>query len=151
MRFPFSPHLFAPSRASGEHPCPTRCGQDHAAARLHRLERRHPERGLTIHVAATRRARGRGLAGLDGLPPDRALLLERCRSVHTAGMRFALDLLWLDADGAPLRLDRAVPPRRLRGCRRARAVLECNAGEGERFAQALAAAPCPRVAPHVHG
>jgi uncharacterized protein len=39
-------------------------------------------------------------------------------------MRFALDLHWLDADGATIRIDRGVPPGRVRGCRRARAVVE---------------------------
>ena len=92
---------------------------------------------LTVLVADTRRARRRGLAGLDALPRDVALLIAPCRSVHTVGMRFALDLLWLDAAGAVVRIDRAVAPRRLRSCRAARAVLECRAGHGERFAAAL--------------
>ena len=38
-----------------------------------------------------------GLAGRADLPPDTALHLPRCRSVHTFGMRFPLDLVWLDA------------------------------------------------------
>lgn len=101
------------------------------------LERRALPGGLTLLVAGDRRARARGLARLDALPAGHALLLERCRSVHTAGMRFALDLLWLDAAGALVRLDRAVAPRRLRTCLRARAVVEAAAGEGERFAAAL--------------
>jgi uncharacterized protein len=104
------------------------------------LEARSLAAGLTILVAGDRRARARGLARLDSLPPDHALLFERCRSVHTVGMRFALDLLWLDRDGALLRLDGAVAPLRLRICLRARSVLETNAGCGERFAEALAQA-----------
>jgi uncharacterized membrane protein (UPF0127 family) len=60
-------------------------------------------------------------------PPVEALLLPRTRSVHTFGMRFALDLLWLDQDGAVVRIDREVPPRRVRTCLRARAVLEVPA------------------------
>jgi uncharacterized membrane protein (UPF0127 family) len=107
--------------------------------RLRRLEQRPLPGGLTLLVASTRRARGRGLAGLDELPADLALLLEPCRSVHTIGMRFALDLLWLDAAGGLVRLDTDVGPRRLRGCRRARAVIECGARHGERVAAALAA------------
>lgn len=95
--------------------------------------------GLTLLVAATRRARGRGLARLDRLPSDHALALERCCSVHTLGMRFALDLLWIDGAGTLVRLDAAVAPRRLRTCRQAWAAIECNAGDGERFAAALAA------------
>jgi uncharacterized membrane protein (UPF0127 family) len=53
--------------------------------------------------------------------------------VHTFGMRFALDLIWLDRTGAVVRVDRDVAPRRLRGCRRARAVLECAAGRADAF------------------
>lgn len=96
--------------------------------------------GSTILIAADRRSRLRGLAGLDRLPADHALLIERCRSVHTAGMRFALDLLWLDGAGAVIRLDAHVRPRRLRTCLRARAVIETGAARGERFAAQLAAA-----------
>jgi uncharacterized membrane protein (UPF0127 family) len=76
-----------------------------------------------VRVAASFTARLRGLA-LRREPPGYALLLLGTRSVHTFGMRFALDLVWLDAAGAVLRVDRAVPPRRVRLCRRAAAVLE---------------------------
>jgi uncharacterized protein len=53
--------------------------------------------------------------------------------VHTFTMRFALDLIWLDGDGGVVRIDRAVPPRRHRGCARARAVIETRAGCADRF------------------
>jgi hypothetical protein len=56
------------------------------------------------------------------------LLIPRCRSVHTFGMRFALDLFWLDEWGRVLRVDRAVGPRRIRSCRAAVAVLEVPHG-----------------------
>jgi uncharacterized membrane protein (UPF0127 family) len=108
--------------------------------RLGSLERRSLPGGLTLLVAADRRSRRRGLGRLDVLPAGHALLLEPCRSVHTLGMRFALDLLWLDGDGDVVRHDEAVAPRRLRTCLRARAVVEAAAGDGERFAAALAAA-----------
>lgn len=108
--------------------------------RLRRLERRALPGGLTLLVASDRRARGRGLAGLDALPAGHALLLEPCRSVHTIGMRFGLDLLWVGAGGGLVRIDLAVAPRRARTCLRARAVIECAEGQGERFAAALAAA-----------
>jgi uncharacterized membrane protein (UPF0127 family) len=39
-------------------------------------------------------------------------------------MRFALDLVWLDGGGRIVRIDHAVPPRRLRFCGAARAVVE---------------------------
>jgi uncharacterized membrane protein (UPF0127 family) len=77
-------------------------------------------------VASTFRDRLVGLAWRRE-PPAEGLLLPRTRSVHTFGMRFALDLHWLDAAGGVVRIDRAVPPRRLRTCLRARAVLELPA------------------------
>jgi uncharacterized protein len=74
----------------------------------------------------------RGLGRLIGLALRRdrgvALLLPRCRSVHTFGMRFALDLVWLDGAGEVVRVDRGVPPWRVRSCRCARSVLEVSAG-----------------------
>ncbi len=109
-------------------------------ARLARLEQRTLPGGMILLVAATGRARRRGLARLDRLPADHGLLLKRCRSVHTIGMRFALDLLWLDGTGALVRVDGDVAARRLRTCLRARAVIETAAGDGERFAAALARA-----------
>ena len=69
-------------------------------------------------------ARARGLA-FSAEP--RVLLLHRCRSVHTFGMRYALDLYWLR--GARIvRVDYDVPPGRVRTCLRARSVLEVPAG-----------------------
>jgi uncharacterized protein len=99
--------------------------------RLRRLPRAElPEplgAGLDIRCAATHRARLLGLAGLRSLPPGTGLLLPRTRSIHTFGMRFALDLIWLDRDGRVIRVDRSVPPGRVRGCRAARAVVELPA------------------------
>jgi uncharacterized membrane protein (UPF0127 family) len=69
-------------------------------------------------------ARLLGLAGLRTLPPAAGLLLPRTRSIHTFGMRFALDLVWLDRDGRVIRVDRDVRPWRIRSCRVARAVVE---------------------------
>ena len=94
-----------------------------------------------IVLARAERGRGRlvGLARLDALPAHYALHLPRCRSVHTAGMRFALDLVWLDADGEPVRVDRGVPPRRVRTCLAARSVVEVAAGRADALVAALAA------------
>jgi uncharacterized membrane protein (UPF0127 family) len=92
---------------------------------------------LTLHVARAIGERRRGLARMEPMPPDRALRIPRCRSVHTFGMRFALDLVWLDRSGRVLRIDRDVRPGRVRTCLRARSVVEAVAGHGERFAAAL--------------
>jgi uncharacterized membrane protein (UPF0127 family) len=101
--------------------------------RLAALPARDLAGGLRVHDAHGMRARGRGLGGLPALPGDRALCIPRCRAVHTFTMRFALDLIWLGPDGTVVRVDRDVPPRRHRGCVRARAVVETRAGCADRF------------------
>jgi uncharacterized membrane protein (UPF0127 family) len=70
------------------------------------------------------RARLLGLAFLSELPPGYGLLIPRCSSVHTFGMRFALELVWLGPLGEVLRVDRAVPPGRVRSARAGGAVIE---------------------------
>jgi uncharacterized membrane protein (UPF0127 family) len=88
--------------------------------------------GREVPVASTRRAR---LLGLAGLPAQRAgigLLLPRCRSVHTFGMRFSLDVLFLDDSGAVVAERLAVSPRRIVRCRDAAAALELPAGSVRR-------------------
>jgi uncharacterized membrane protein (UPF0127 family) len=97
------------------------------AARLRRLPRRRAL-GLELPVATGFRAR---LLGLAHLPRERAglgLLIPRCACVHTFGMRFALDLVFLDRDGRVLAVRRGVPPRRVGLCRGAHAVLELPQG-----------------------
>ena len=99
-------------------------------SRLDALPGRELHGGLRVVEAHGRTARARGLARLDAMPPAVALHIPRCRSVHTFGMRFALDLVWL-AGGEPVRIDRSVRPGRVRSCQAADAVVEANAGEGD--------------------
>ena len=100
-------------------------------ARLARLPRVHldgPLRPLDVRRAGRPCARLLGLAGLPALPAGCGLLLPRTRSVHTVGMRFALDLVWLDTAGRVVRVDARVPPMRLAACRAARSVVELPGG-----------------------
>ena len=80
--------------------------------------------GTSVRVAVGLRSRLAGLALLARPDDEVALLLPRTRSVHTAGMRFPIDLHWLGPDGRPVRIDRGVQPWRVRACCRARAVIE---------------------------
>ncbi len=91
------------------------------------LQETGPMDGERIFVARSVRARLLGLAFLDDLPDDWALLIPGCASVHTFGMRFALDIVFLDEDGRTLRSCAGVLPRRLVSCRGAAAVLERRA------------------------
>jgi uncharacterized protein len=73
-----------------------------------------------------------GLLGRRGLALDEALVLPRCRSVHTLGMRTAIDVLLLDADGTVLAIHAWVRPGRTVGDRRARTVVEAAPGSAAR-------------------
>jgi len=55
----------------------------------------------------------RGLLGRASLGPDAALLIERCGAVHTVGMRFAIDVVFLDSAWRITRVARSVRPGRL--------------------------------------
>jgi uncharacterized membrane protein (UPF0127 family) len=101
--------------------------------RLERLPRFAIADGAVIHEATTLRARLLGLALLRDVPSGHALLIPHCRSVHTFGMRFPVDVAFLDERGRPLRVDRGVRAGRVRVCRRAFAVIEAPAGEIGRY------------------
>jgi len=90
--------------------------------------------GREFPVASTRRARLLGLAGLTRERAGAGLLVPRCRSVHTFGMRFPLDLVFLDREGRPCSVRAAVPPRRVVTDRGANAVLELPWSAGGRVA-----------------
>ncbi|HTH95260.1 MAG TPA: DUF192 domain-containing protein [Rhodocyclaceae bacterium] len=72
--------------------------------------------------------RARGLLGRPRLETGEGLLIDPCPSVHTIGMGYPLDLVFLDADFRVLKLIDALPPLRFAGCRNARATLELAPG-----------------------
>jgi uncharacterized protein len=104
-----------------------------ACPRLDALPLRELADGLRVARAERRPDRMKGLGKLDAMPPSYALHLPRCRNVHTVTMRFPLDLIWLDKAGTPVRVDRDVPPWRMKTCLRARSVVEANAGTADAF------------------
>jgi uncharacterized membrane protein (UPF0127 family) len=87
--------------------------------------------GVEVTLARGLHARALGLAFIDREQAGSGLLIPRCSSVHTFGMRFALDLAFLDREGAVLLLRRGVPRRRLVSHRAASAVLETPAAGGD--------------------
>jgi uncharacterized membrane protein (UPF0127 family) len=111
-------------------------GSDQLAARLRRLPTA-TVLGEQVRVAVGWRARLLGLALIDLDRAGSGLLIPRCRSIHTLGMRFALDLLFLDRRGAVVSVHRAVAPGRLLFAQRAAtAVLELPGGRGRVFDEA---------------
>jgi uncharacterized membrane protein (UPF0127 family) len=73
-------------------------------------------------------SRRQGLLGRGGLSAGEALVLAPCSSVHTAFMRFPIDLIFLSRAGRVLKTSAGVPPWRIRLAWRAFAVVELAAG-----------------------
>jgi uncharacterized membrane protein (UPF0127 family) len=84
----------------------------------------YPLRLESFPVATGFRSRLRGLSWRAREDAGAGLLIPRCASVHTFGMRFALDLYFLDGDGRVIEVRHRMPPRRMAWCRGASAVLE---------------------------
>ncbi len=85
----------------------------------------------SIEVAHTWRERAKGLLGRDGI--DGALLLRPARSVHTLGMRFAIDVAFCDRTMRVVDTVCMAPYRVGRPRLRAACVLEAESGAFERW------------------
>jgi uncharacterized protein len=84
--------------------------------------------GAEVAVADRWWTRLTGLLFRPHLRQGEGLLLKPCRAVHTCGMRYPIDVAYLDADGAIVGLWHEVPPGlRLPWCRAAASVLELPA------------------------
>ncbi len=85
----------------------------------------------SAHIAADRAERRRGLLGRDSF--DGAFVLPQCRSVHTIGMRFPIDVAFLDTDH---RVNKIISMKRFRVCipvRQPTTVIEAQSGAFERW------------------
>lgn len=82
-------------------------------------------------VAETLVSKTVGLLGRSGY--DGALLLSRAKAVHSMGMRFPLDVAFLDGEMTVVDVVRLPPWRVTRPRLRCRCVLEAEAGAFERW------------------
>lgn len=83
--------------------------------------------------AVTLRDRLVGLLGHASLAEDEGLWIEPCNSVHMFGMRFPIDVVFVDAEGRVVRVvDTLRPWRMTLPVRGARAALEIPAGAAAR-------------------
>jgi uncharacterized protein len=82
----------------------------------------------SVELADTRATRRHGLLGRDGLPAGAAMVITPCVAVHTIGMRFAIDVVFVNARGSVRKIVRNMPPRRIAGSLSSRAVIELAAG-----------------------
>jgi uncharacterized protein len=91
----------------------------------------------SVVVADSTMRRLRGLLGKRDLPSGHGVLLRPAWSIHTAFMRFPIDVVFLDADQIVIKIVPSLPAFRTASCRGAREVVELRAGECERRGLAL--------------
>lgn len=113
-----------------------------------------PRTGARINclVARSLWQRTRGLLGRPRLPSRMGLLIERCSSVHTVGMVYAIDVVFLAADFRVLRVVSGLRPMRAAWCPHASYTLEL--GESQAAAAGIVVGELLRpltTLHHVHG
>jgi uncharacterized protein len=91
-----------------------------------------PEICLEVDEARGFLGRAKGLLGSSQVGAGRGLLI-RGKQVHTLGMRYAIDTVYLDGGGRIIRIDTLAPGRVGPLVLPARWVLELDAGEADRL------------------
>ena len=81
-----------------------------------------------VEVADTSRKRRTGLLKHQSLPPGEGLWIAPCEAVHSIGMKFSIDVLFLDRNKKVLKIRQGMVPGRLAFCLPAYGVLEVAAG-----------------------
>ncbi len=81
-----------------------------------------------VDLALTRSARRRGLLDRASLGATEAMVIAPCFAIHTAFMRFPIDVVFVDADGRAVKIVRNLPPWRIAVSPLARAVVELAGG-----------------------
>ena len=82
-------------------------------------------------IADTSRKRKTGLLKHTKLDPGEGLWISPCEAVHTVGMKFPIDVLFLDKKRRVIKIRPAMPRWRLAGSLRAYSVLELPSGAAE--------------------
>lgn len=81
-----------------------------------------------VEVADHGTKRGKGLLGRNGLSPEEGLWIFPCEAVHTFGMRFSIDLVYIDRNMRVKKVRSNVHPWRLSACLSAHSVIELATG-----------------------
>ncbi len=87
----------------------------------------------SVWVADSFASRLRGLLGRPPLQAGEGLLLKKCNSVHTFGMRYKLDVVFLNRHGVVTSIRERLPARWGAYCLRSSDTLELAAGEVQRL------------------
>lgn len=84
--------------------------------------------GGVIEIADTSKKRRTGLLKYTGLTEGQGLWIVPCEAVHTFGMKFAIDVLFLNKKRKVLKVRKEMGRRRMALCLMAHSVLELPAG-----------------------
>jgi uncharacterized protein len=84
--------------------------------------------GVELQCAFTWPARAIGLLATRYLSPTSALWLRPCASVHTVGMAYPIDVVFLDREGQVKKIVNNLQPFRMAACGRADSVMEFGGG-----------------------
>ncbi len=86
-----------------------------------------------VKLARTWWQRAIGLLATPKLDDPRGLWIARCNSVHTIGMRYPIDVVFVAEDARVLKVVRTLRPLRAAVCRGAHATLELRAGSIDEY------------------
>jgi uncharacterized membrane protein (UPF0127 family) len=89
---------------------------------------RQTELAQSVGVADHGAQRRKGLLGRKRIAAGEGLWIVPCESVHTFGMQFAIDLIYLDRDRRVRKIREEVVPWRVSACLTAHSVLELASG-----------------------
>jgi uncharacterized membrane protein (UPF0127 family) len=89
---------------------------------------RQTQLATSLEVADQGAKRSKGLLGRKGLAPGEGLWILPCEAVHTFGMQFPIDLVYLDRRHRIRKVRSNVPPWRMSACLSAHSVIELAAG-----------------------
>jgi uncharacterized membrane protein (UPF0127 family) len=89
---------------------------------------RNVEIGGSIEIAGSGERRRKGLLGRSGLAAGEGLWIVPCEAVHTFGMQFPIDLVYLDRKNRVVKTRSQVRPGRLSACLSAHSVVELPSG-----------------------
>jgi uncharacterized membrane protein (UPF0127 family) len=102
---------------------------------MRRLRVHNPSRETMLAdralIADTSTTRKTGLLKHERLEPGEGLWIKPCEGVHTVGMKFPIDVLFLDKKRKVVKIRAAMPRWRMAACLWAHSVLELPSGTAE--------------------
>jgi uncharacterized membrane protein (UPF0127 family) len=116
-----------PIRSLFRHLIPRRKVKRDVRLRISNLTRKS-ELATCAEVADDGAKRRKGLLGRQGLAPGEGLWILPCEAIHTFGMQFPIDLVYLDRKMCVRKVKVQVRPWRLSACLSAHSVLELAPG-----------------------